>query len=460
MPLQPFAPIHPVILCGGAGTRLWPVSREQFPKQFLPLTGERSLLQQTSDRLGGAQFASTLIVSGEDQRFLIERELRDAGAKLDAILLEPMGRNTAPAAALAAAWLEAAHGDELMLLMPSDHVIGDPEAFLRAIKLGASHAQDGAIVTFGATPTEPNTQYGYIEADGATQVGDGAYRIARFHEKPNARLAAEYVETGRFFWNCGIFLAKAGTVLSEMRRFLPETLDNISQAVSGATREGLFVRPVAELFSRAENISIDNGIMEKTSRGVVVPVQMQWSDVGAWDAVWKLSEKDEGGNAVQGKVVAFDCANSLIRNDGRTVVGALGLERIAVIAVDDAVFVAPLDRSSEVKQLVAELKHNNNDVLTRPAKAVHGWGSCEQLGRGLGFQVSHLIVEPSGTLSQPAVDATRQWVIVSGSAELMLGGELSLLSEKDSILIAAGTDHALTNRAASPLSVLQIQFGL
>lgn len=451
--------IRPVILCGGAGTRLWPVSREQYPKQFLPLMGHQSLLQQTAERLSGDHFAPTLIVSGEDQRLLIERQLRDAGVELDAILLEPMGRNTAPAAALAAAWIEAGGHDDLILLMPSDHVIGDPAAFVRAIEVGARHAQEGAIVTFGAQPTEPNTQYGYIEADAATQTADGAYRIARFHEKPSAERAAEYLATGRFFWNCGIFLARASTIMKEMRAFLPETADTIAQAVRGSTREGVFVRPTAELFARAANISIDNGVMEKTSLGVVVPVQMQWSDVGAWDAVWKLSDKDERGNARHGAVVAVDCSNSLLRNDGRAVVGTLGLKDMAVIAVDDAIFVAPLERAAEVKQLVAQLKHDGHGVLTTPSRTASSWGSRAALGGGPSFQVSHLVVHPGQSLPETTSSTARQWTLASGMADVTVGENASQLRETGSVLIPRGMPHALTNSGPEALDVLQIDFG-
>ena len=348
--------IRPVILCGGAGTRLWPVSTLRFPKQFLPLMSEKSLLQQTAERLSGDRFAPALIVSGAEQSSLIERQLHDGDAAIEAILLEPIGRNTAAAAALAAAWLDLSGRDDLLLLMPSDHVIGDRQAFLRAIEIGVPHAEDGAIVTFGAQPTEPNTQYGYIEAKSDEPLSEGAFPIARFHEKPNAERAAEYVVTGRFFWNCGIFLAKASTILDEMRQHLPATLERITAAVAAATTDGHFVSPSAESFSQAENISIDHAIMEKTARGVVVPVQMEWSDVGAWDAVWKLSDKDADGNVIKGNVVAVDSRNSLLRNDGHAAVAVIGLENVAVIAVDGAILVAPLDRVAEVKDLLARIK--------------------------------------------------------------------------------------------------------
>jgi mannose-1-phosphate guanylyltransferase/mannose-6-phosphate isomerase len=350
--------IRPVILCGGAGTRLWPLSTQQRPKQFLQLIGDKTLLQQTAARLSGERFGPALIVSSSEQGPLVEKQLADANAAPAAILLEPIGRNTAAAAALAATWSSSNEADELLLLMPSDHVIGDREAFVRAIDVAVPHALGGAIVTFGAQPTEPNTQYGYIEA--AEELGDGAFRIARFHEKPNAARAAEYLATGRFYWNCGIFLAKASTIIEEMRRHLRSSLDLITASLAQAVVDGRVVRPSAASFCQAENISIDNAIMEKTDRGVVVPVQMEWSDVGAWDAVWKLGDKDAEGNVTHGDVVTLDTRNSLLRSDGQAIIAAIGLQNIAVIATDDGILVAPLDRVSEVKELLVRLQNEKS----------------------------------------------------------------------------------------------------
>jgi mannose-1-phosphate guanylyltransferase/mannose-6-phosphate isomerase len=452
--------IRPVILCGGAGTRLWPVSRQSFPKQLLPVTGEQSLLQQTAIRVSGDLFAPAIIVSGEDQRFFIKRQLQLAGAPVEAILLEPEGRNTSAAAGLAAAWLRSTGRDELMLLMPSDHVIGDRDAFIRAVETGASHAEDGAIVTFGAQPTGPNTQYGYIEGDPRAESADGAFPIARFIEKPDAATAAEYVASGRFFWNSGIFLMKTTTLLDEMRQFLPGSLDAITSAVLSASTDGPFVRPSAHAFGQAENISIDHGIMEKTSRGVVVPVQMQWSDVGAWDSVWALGSKDEDNNVTQGDVLAIDTRNSLLRSDGKAVVTALGLDKMAVIAVSDAVFVAPMDRVAEVKQAVDRLKAAERDCVALPAKVARPWGSYESLADGPRFQVKHIIVDPGEPLSlQMHYHRSEHWVVVRGSAEVTVGDEVSILQENESTYIPAGTKHRLANPGKVPLELVEIQCG-
>lgn len=452
--------IRPVILCGGAGTRLWPLSRQQFPKQLLALIGADSLLQQTAARVAGKAFAPALIVSGEDQRFFIKRQLEEAGARVEAILLEPAARNTSSAAALAAAWLTSSGRDELLLLMPSDHAIADPAAFVAAIEAGASPAEQGAIVTFGVRPSEPNTQYGYIEADTTAPAGKGAFPVARFAEKPDADTAAEFVASGRFYWNAGIFLVKASTLLDEMRQFLPASLESIVRAVRGASVDGLFVRPGGEAFAAAQNVSIDHGIMEKTARGMVVPVDMGWSDVGSWDAVWKLGDKDPQGNVTLGDVVARDTSNSLIRSEGKALLATVGIDNMAIVAVGDAIFVAPLDRASEVKDLVDGLRQEGRECVLLPAKVARPWGSYESIGDGPRFQVKHIVVDPGETLSlQMHHHRSEHWVIVRGSAEVTVGEQVSILQENQSTYIPAGTRHRLANPGKVPLELIEVQCG-
>lgn len=450
--------IRPVILCGGVGTRLWPVSRQTFPKQLLPVNSNRSLLQETAARLSGEQFAPAIVIGGEDQRFFVKRQLEDA--KVEAIILEPVRRNTAAAATLAAAWTQSKSRDELLLLMPSDHVIADQYAFLAAISIGLPYAERGSIVTFGAQPTEPNTQYGYIEADTVAHPDDGAFPISRFAEKPDSSTAANYLASGRFFWNAGIFLLKASTLIEEMRDFLPSSLDSIVQSMDAATIDGVFVRPQPEVFAAADNISIDHAIMEKTSRGMVVPVQMQWSDVGSWDAAWKLGPKDGHGNVSQGDIVTIDTKRSLLRSEGGAVVAAIGLDQMAVIALRDAILVAPLDRVSEVKDIVEGLAQSGREVVMSPSKVARPWGSYESVANGPEFQVKHIIVEPGERLSlQSHIHRSEHWVIVRGTAEVTVDDKVSSLHENQSIYIPVGSKHRLANPGDIPLELIEVQCG-
>ena len=451
--------IRPVILSGGAGTRLWPLSRQSFPKQLLPVMGGQSLLQETAKRVTGDDFAPAVIVGSEDQRFFIKRQLEAIGAPVEAILLEPVARNTSAAAALAAAWLVSRGDDELMLLMPSDHMIGDRAAFLEAVTAALPSAESGAIVTFGATPDEPNTQYGYIQAAADPQGSSAAVPIGRFVEKPDAASAAAYLKEGGFYWNAGIFLVKASTLLDEMREFLPASLDAITAAVNDASTDGLFVRPAADAFGRADNISIDHGVMEKTTRGMVAPVQMGWSDVGSWDAVWKLGDKDAAGNHVQGQVVAIDTHDSLLRTDG-ALIATLGIEKMAVIASRDAVLIAPLDRAGDLKKLVEGVRSANEECLLTPPKVARPWGSYESISEGGRFQVKHIVVDPGQTLSlQMHYHRAEHWVVVRGSAEVTVGDEVRILQENESTYIPAGTKHRLANPGKVALELIEVQCG-
>lgn len=444
-----------MILSGGAGTRLWPLSRQSFPKQLLRVTGDQSLLQETAKRVSAQEFAPAIFVGGEDQRFFIKRQLEAIGAPVEAIILEPVARNTSAAAALAAAWLSAKGADELMLIMPSDHVIGNRAAFLEAVDAALPYAQEGAIVTFGATPSEPNTQYGYIEAQGS----GAALPITRFVEKPDAATAIAYLKQGGFYWNAGIFLVKASTLLEEMRKFLPDSEDAISRSVDQASVDGLFVRPDADAFADATNISIDHGIMEKTTRGMVVPVQMEWSDVGSWDAVWKLGDKDVAGNFAEGEVVTVDTSNSLLRTDG-ALIATIGLEKMAVIASRDAVLVAPLDRVADLKSLVEAIRPVNEDRLLTPSKVERPWGSYETINAGPRFQVKHIVVAAGEKLSlQKHVHRSEHWVVVRGSAEVTVGDQVSILQENESTYIPAGTKHRLANPGKVPLELIEVQCG-
>lgn len=418
------------------------------------------MLQATARRVLGADFSRPIIVAGEEHRFFVKRQLENAGLDVDAILLEPFGRNTAAAAALSACWIMAEGPDEILLLMPSDHVVEDVASFHEAIQRGIPAAERGDLVTFGVRPDSPNTQYGYIELGEADESFSGVHRVARFVEKPDAKLAKEYLESGRFAWNSGIFLFKASAFLDEMRRYLPDSLDAISKAMASPAKDGLFIRPDPAPLEDAPNISIDHGIMEKTDRCVVVPVDMGWSDVGSWEALWKISPRDEQNNVVQGEVLAMDCKNSLVRSHDGGLVTAVGLDGMAVIAVRDAIFVSPLDRAADVKLLVDELQGQGSERVVSPAKVARPWGSYETLDEGPRFQIKRIVVGPGERLSlQKHYQRSEHWVVVHGTAEVTVGDTVDLLQENQSTYIPAGTIHRLANPGKVPLELIEVQCG-
>ncbi len=447
-------------MSGGAGTRLWPLSRKTFPKQLLPIVEQESMLQATAARVLGSSFSRPIIVAGEEHRFFVKRQLEGVGIGVDAIILEPFGRNTAAAAALAAHWALANGGDDLLLLMPSDHVIQDVSAFHDAVHKGIVAAEQGQLVTFGVRPDTPNTQYGYIEFGDSEGEPAGVHPVSRFVEKPDEARAREYVASGRFAWNAGIFLFKASVLLEEMARFLPESLEAIARAMASPAVDGLFTRPDPRAFADAENISIDHGIMEKTDRCVVVPVDMGWSDVGSWEALWEIAPRDPQNNVMQGEVVALDCSNSLVRSHDGGLVTAIGLDGMAVIAVRDAVFVAPLDRAADVKRLVDQLENQGSDYVVSPAKVARPWGSYETLDEGQRFQIKRIIVDPGERISlQRHFHRSEHWVVVRGTAEVTVGETVSLLQENQSTYIPAGTTHRLANPGKVPVELIEVQCG-
>jgi mannose-1-phosphate guanylyltransferase/mannose-6-phosphate isomerase len=446
-------------LSGGSGTRLWPISRQSYPKQLLSVVDDNSLLQLTARRVSGEPFAKPIVVAGEAHRFFISRQLEEAGVSPEAVLLEPAGRNTAAASALAAAWIRAQGRDEMMLVVPSDHMIGNNEAFLSAIERSVPFAEEGGIVTFGVKPTGPNTQYGYIEMDGEGSNA-AALPVSRFIEKPSGDVAAAFLSGGRCVWNAGIFLMKASTLIEEMERFLPSSLDAISQSVAQAQVDGPFVRPDRDLFVHAENISIDHGIMQKTERAFVTPVDMDWSDVGSWDAVWQINSKDADNNVTSGEVIALDTHGSVLRSDSGALLATIGLNDMVVVAVRDAVFVAPLSRANEVRQLVEAMQQDKPSYVVDPAKVERPWGSYETLDAGSRFQIKHIDVAPGETLSlQMHFHRSEHWVVVSGTAQVTVGERQFLLNENESTYIPAGEKHRLGNPGKVPLQLIEVQCG-
>jgi mannose-1-phosphate guanylyltransferase / mannose-6-phosphate isomerase len=452
--------IHPVILSGGSGTRLWPMSRALYPKQLLALTGERSLLQQTAARVvGDAGFAPPLIIANEEHRFIIAEQLREIGVTADALVLEPVGRNTAPAACVAALRLAEHEPDGLMLVMPSDHAIVDLAAFRDATGRAAEAARAGHLVTFGITPERAETGYGYISKGQKLAGCAGAFAVAGFVEKPDAAAAARYVASGDHFWNSGIFLFPVALYLAELERLRPDMLAACRAALAAACVDADFVRLDRAAFAACPSDSIDYAVMEHTSRAAIVPVAMGWSDLGSWDALWEMSARDAHGNALVGNVIAEGTRNCYLRSEAG-LVAAIGIEDIVVVETDDAVMVAPKGRTQDVRQLVARLRAERRDEADALSTVHRPWGTYRTLHHGHRVQVKHIMVRPGGKLSlQMHHHRAEHWVVVQGTARVVRGNEELMLTENQSTYIPLGTQHRLENPGKIPLHLIEVQSG-
>jgi len=452
--------IYPVILSGGSGTRLWPMSRSLYPKQLLALIGETSLLQQTVRRVAGQPgFAPSLIVANEEHRFIIAEQLREIGVEAAGLLLEPVGRNTAPAAAVAALRIAESASDGLVLVMPSDHVIADPKAFHQAIGRAAGAAKTGRLVTFGITPDRAETGYGYIAGGKPIEGCEGTLAVARFIEKPKAADAERYVAAGDYFWNSGIFLFPAAVYLAELERLRPDMLAACKEALAKAKSDADFVRLDKAAFEKCPGDSIDYAVMERTASAAVVPVSMGWSDLGSWDALWEMSAKDGRGNALAGNVVAEDTRNCYLRSENG-LVAAIGVEDLVVVATDDAVMVAPRNRTQEVKTLVGRLLQEGHDQADALPTVHRPWGTYRSIHNGQRVQVKHITVKPGAKLSlQMHHHRAEHWVVVQGTAKIVRGNEELVLTEDQSTYIPLGTAHRLENPGKIPLHVIEVQSG-
>jgi mannose-1-phosphate guanylyltransferase/mannose-6-phosphate isomerase len=452
--------IHPVILSGGSGTRLWPMSRSLYPKQLLALTGERSLLQETARRVAGDHgFAPPLIIANEEHRFIIAEQMREIGVTPAALILEPIGRNTAPAACIAALRLAAADPDAVMLVLPSDHSIGDLAAFRRATECAAGAAKAGHVVTFGITPERAETGYGYISKGRALAGIQGAFAVTAFVEKPDPKTAERYVASGDYFWNSGIFLFPAALYLAELERLRPEMLAACKKTLAAAKIDADFVRLDKAAFAATPSDSIDYAVMEHTDRAAIVPVTMAWSDLGSWDALWEMGAKDERGNALAGNVVAEATSNCYLRSEAG-LVAAIGIEDLVVVATDDAVMVAPRNRTQEVKQLVGRLLAERRDEADALPTVHRPWGTYRSLHAGNRVQVKHIMVRPGGKLSlQMHHHRAEHWVVVQGTAKIVRGNEEMILTEDQSTYIPLGTAHRLENPGKIPLHLIEVQSG-
>ena len=451
--------IVPVILSGGSGTRLWPLSREHYPKQLLALASELTMLQETAMRLdGAAEQAPALVVCNEEHRFLVAEQLRQIDRMPQDILLEPFGRNTAPALTLAALTVTAREPDALMLVMPADHVIRDQATFLDAVQKGRVEALAGRLVTFGIVPTQPETGYGYIRK-GPLLAATGAYKVDRFVEKPDAATAHTYLESGEYLWNSGIFMMAAARWLEDIRRLRPDIADACMAAWQGGKRDMDFFRIGKDAFGRCPSESIDYAVMEKADNAVVIPLDAGWSDIGAWSSLWEASQRDTDGNVQQGDVMALDTHNALLIAQHRFV-AAVGLEDVIVVETADAVLVAHKDKAQDVKTIVSRLKDAKRSEHISHRKVYRPWGCYEGVDAGKRFQVKRITVNPGAALSlQMHRHRAEHWIVVTGTARVTRGDENFLLTENQSTYIPLGTRHRLENPGAMPLEMIEVQSG-
>ncbi|MHB1897537.1 MAG: mannose-1-phosphate guanylyltransferase/mannose-6-phosphate isomerase [Metallibacterium sp.] len=446
----------PVLLSGGSGTRLWPLSREAYPKQFLALTGAHSLLQETWLRLAGLDVAAPLAVANEEHRFMVAEQLREVGCTPAALLLEPVGRNTAPAIAVAA--LEALHqhaGDALLLVLPTDHVVADAAGFRAAVRAALAAATAGRLVTFGVLPQAPETGYGYIKA----APGEGVRAVVRFVEKPDAAHAAQYLAAGDHYWNSGMFLFSAQRYLDELQRQQPAMLAACHAALDGARRDADFMRLDAAAFVACPANSIDYAVMEKTADAAVLPVDIGWSDVGSWSALWQVAERDAQGNAHRGDVLALDCRDTYAWSDKR-LIALVGLDDVVVVDTDDAVLVARKERVQEVKVVAQQLKQSARSEAIWHRKVYRPWGAYDSVDADARFQVKRITVKPGATLSlQMHHHRAEHWIVVTGTARVTRGEETFLLGENQSTFIPLGTVHRLENPGKVALELIEVQSG-
>jgi mannose-1-phosphate guanylyltransferase/mannose-6-phosphate isomerase len=451
--------ITPVILSGGTGTRLWPLSRKAFPKQLLPLVGERSMIQETMERVRGHGFSPPLIICNQEHRFLIAEQLRAAGIAGSRIVLEPAGRNTAPAAAIAALKVVENNPDGMVLLMPSDHVVLDRPAFLAAVATARQAAEDGALVTFGIAPAGPETGYGYIKSAAPIAGVKGAFTIERFVEKPDRATAEGYLAAGGYYWNSGMFLFRARSFLNELARLQPRMLQCCLDALTHAHSDMDFIRLGEPAFVACPSDSIDYAVMERATRAAVVPVEMGWNDVGSWQSLWDIAARDAGGNAIQGNVLTEKAKNSYLRSEG-PLVAAVGVENLVVVATKDAVLISHRDSAQDVKKIVDQLERQGSDRHIMHPVVHRPWGTYEGIDSGVNFQVKHIMVQPGQKLSlQMHHHRAEHWIVVEGTAMVTCDDRQFLLEPNQSTFIPLGSKHRLENPGKTPLRLIEVQSG-
>jgi mannose-1-phosphate guanylyltransferase/mannose-6-phosphate isomerase len=451
--------IVPVILSGGAGSRLWPLSRSLYPKQLLPLNSPKTMLQETAARVSGQDFAAPIVVCNHEHRFIVAEQLRDDRIAAAAIILEPVGRNTAPAVAVAAITAIAADPHATILVLPSDHVIADIEAFTRAASTGVKAVKAGRLVTFGIEPNCPETGYGYIKTGAAEATAPGCFSVADFIEKPDASTAERFLLDGGYLWNSGIFLFSAQRYLDELERFNPGIVIACKTALGNGGQDLDFFRLDRAAFEQAEALSIDYAVMEKTADAAVVPVSMGWNDVGSWSALWDIGEHDQNGNVINGDVVTHETENSYIRSR-RGLVAVVGLKDIIVANTEDAVLVASKDKAQDVKIIVDQLIADGRSEPLYHTRVYRPWGWYQTLETGDKFQVKQITVKPGAKLSlQKHRHRAEHWVVVTGVATVTKGENRFDLRENESTFIPIGETHRLENVTESPVSIIEVQSG-
>lgn len=457
----------PVILAGGSGTRLWPLSRQFYPKQLMPLTGRKTMIQETVNRLADVpETGAPIVLCNETHRFMVAEQLRRTVSQPPTIVLEPVGRNTAPAVAVAALMGLEKDGDPILLVMPSDHYIADLQAFREALAKGRSFADQGALITFGVAPDAPETGYGYIKKGAPPHfsglvppTSDGVAAIDSFVEKPDRETAEAYLKSGKYFWNSGMFMFKAGTVLEELERFTPDIVSRCREAVAKGRSDLDFFRLDETAFTACPSDSIDYAVMEKTDKGVMVPLSAGWNDLGSWEALWGVGDKDEQANVIEGDVVVRDVTNSYLRATSR-MLAAVGIDNHIVVETADAVLISPRHRAQDVKGIVDQLQQNNRQETLRHKTGYRPWGTCEQLVVAGQFHVNRLTVRCGEKLSlQRHSHRAEHWVVLSGTARVTKGEQTFDLVANESVYLPAGVEHRLENIGEVFLDVIEVQTG-
>ncbi|WP_343505030.1 mannose-1-phosphate guanylyltransferase/mannose-6-phosphate isomerase [Alloyangia pacifica] len=451
--------ITPILLCGGSGTRLWPLSRKSFPKQFTDVVGETSLFQASAQRFVGAGFADPVVVTGNDFRFIVTEQLAELGLSAAGIIIEPEGRNTAPAAIAAALFAARLQPEAMILLVPSDHAVADPEAFRAAVAKGKVAAEEGQIVTFGIAPSRAETGYGWLEAGAATH--DGVHALTRFIEKPDAARAEELFADDRHLWNAGVFLASAQALIAAFREHAPAICSAVEAALAARQEDLSFTRLDPDLWAQVPEDSIDYAIMEKADNVSVVRFEGHWSDLGGWESVWQESEKDSRGNALSDHATAFDCENTLLRSENEEIeLVGIGLKNTVAVAMRDAVMVADISESQNVKKAVKLLKERGAKQAQHFPVDHRPWGWYETLILADRFQVKRIHVDPGASLSlQSHVHRSEHWIVVAGTAKVTVDGEVKLLSENQSVYIPLGAVHRMENPGKVPMVLIEVQTG-